>query len=73
MTTLTLIFQTRPNIVISKLIKMLDDYGLHIASEMEIDDFTVTVLTKNLAATIVKPSRQIKVLYAVKITINLKH
>ena len=64
-------FQTRPNIVISKLIKMLDDYGLHIASEIERDDFTVTVLTKNLAATIVKPSRQIKVLYVVKITIKL--
>lgn len=70
-----MIFQTRPNIVISKLIKMLDDYGLHIAREMEKDDLTVTVLTKNLAATIVNPSRHIKVLYVVKhlITINLQH
>ena len=47
---------------------MLDDYGLHVASEMERDDLTVTVLTKNFAATIVKPSRHIKVLYVVKST-----
>ena len=56
-------FQTRPNIVVSQLIKTLDDYGLHIGSETERD---ITILTKNLAATIVKPNRNIKVLYAVK-------
>lgn len=56
-------FQTRPNVVVSKLIKTLDDYGLHIGSETERD---ITILTKNLAATIVKPNRNIKVLYAVK-------
>lgn len=55
--------------MVSKLIKMLDDYGLHIASETERDNSSVTVLTKNLAATIVKPNRHIKVLYAVKIII----
>lgn len=61
---LSLIFQTRPNIVVSKLIKMLDDYGLHIASGMERDDISVTAFTKNLAATIVKPNRHVKVLWA---------
>ena len=43
---------------------MLDDYGLHIASGMERDDISVTALTKNLAATIVKPNRHVKVLWA---------
>lgn len=62
-------FQTRPNIVVSQLIKTLDDYGLHIASETERD---ITILTKNLAATIVKPNRNIKVLYAIKTTIYLQ-
>ena len=62
-------FQTRPNIVVSQLIKTLDDYGLHIGSETERD---ITILTKNLAATIVKPNRNIKVLYAAKTTIYLQ-
>ena len=52
---------------------MLDDYGLHIASEMEgDDDSSVTVLMKNLVAKIVRPNRHIKVLYAVKTTIDLQ-
>jgi len=46
---------------------MLDDYGLHIASGMERDVLSVTAFTKNLAATIVKRNRHIKVLYEVKI------